>query len=65
MAASTVEDIYIKEVVTVGEETPIEDITTIMAEKNIHLLPVLKDGKLVGIIGKKDIIKGISSEASA
>lgn len=64
MAASTVEDIYTKEVVTVDEETPVENIATIMAEKNIHLLPVLKEGKLVGIIGKKDIIKGISSEVS-
>ncbi len=64
MAASTVEDIYTKEVVTIDEEATVETITTIMAEKKIHLLPVLKEGKLVGIIGKKDIIKGISSEAS-
>ena len=64
MAASTVEDISTKEVVAVDEETPVENIATIMAEKKIHLLPVLKEGKLVGIIGKKDIIKGISNEAS-
>ena len=64
MAASTVKDIYTKEVVTVDEETPVENIATIMAEKKIHLLPVLKEGKLVGIIGKKDIIKGLSSDVS-
>ena len=64
MAASTVKDIYTKEVVTVDEETPLENIATIMAEKKIHLLPVLKEGNLVGIIGKKDIIKGISSKTS-
>ncbi len=64
ISASTVEDIYIKEVVTVDEETPLENIATIMAEKKIHLLPVIKEGELVGIIGKKDIIKGISLEAS-
>ncbi len=64
MAASTVEDIYTKEVVTVDKETPVETIATIMAEKKIHLLPVIKEGKLVGIIGKKDIIKGIASEFS-
>ena len=64
MAASTVEDIYTKEVVTVNEETPVDNIATIMAEKKIHLLPVLKEGKLVGIIGKKDIIKGLSRDVS-
>jgi len=50
--------------VTVDEETPMEDIATIMTEKKIHLLPVIKEGKIVGIIGKKDIIRGIASEAS-
>jgi CBS-domain-containing membrane protein len=64
MAAATVKDIYTKEVVTVDEETPFENIATIMAEKKIHLLPVFKEGKLVGIIGKKDIIKGLSRDVS-
>ena len=27
-----------------------------MAEKDIHTLPVLDRGKLVGIIGKRDVI---------
>jgi len=62
ISASTVEDIYTKEVVTVDEETPVEDIATIMVEKKIHLLPVVKQGQLVGIIGKKDILKGVSHE---
>ncbi|MCX5718813.1 MAG: CBS domain-containing protein [Nitrospirae bacterium] len=35
-----------------------------MTEKKIHLLPVVKEGELVGIIGKKDLIKGIAGEAS-
>jgi CBS domain-containing protein len=63
MAASTVGEIYTREVITVDDETSVEDIATIMTEKKIHLLPVLKEGKLVGIIGKKDIIKGIAGEA--
>jgi CBS domain-containing protein len=60
MAASTVGEICTKDVITINDETPVEDIATIMTEKKIHLLPVLKEGKLVGIIGKKDIIKGIA-----
>lgn len=64
MAASTVDDICKREVITVNDEATIEDIATIMTEKKIHLLPVLKEGKLVGIIGKKDLIKGIAGEAT-
>lgn len=65
IAASTVEDIYTKEVVTIDEDTIIENIATIMADKKIHLLPVMKEGKLVGIIGKKDLIKSFASAGEA
>ena len=64
MAASTVEDICTKEIITVDEEASVEYIATIMTEKRIHILPVVREGKLVGIIGKKDLIKGISGETS-
>lgn len=58
MSASTVSDICEKKVVTVGPETPLTDIATIMSEQGVHLLPVVSSGKLVGIIGKMDVIKG-------
>lgn len=60
MAAIKVEDLYKKDVVTVGESATIEDVATIMSEKGIHHLPVIKKGKLVGIIGKKDIVRAIA-----
>jgi CBS domain-containing protein len=60
MAASHVHDIMTSKVVTIKQETPLEDIATMMMEKNIHLLPVIQEGKLIGIVGKKDLIKGIS-----
>jgi len=63
MAASTVEEICTKEIITVDEEASVEYIATIMTEKRIHILPVVREGKLVGIIGKKDLIKGISGES--
>jgi len=62
MTASTVAEICTKKVVTVVEETPVDEIATIMNEKRIHLLPVLREGKVVGIIGKKDLIRGIAGE---
>jgi CBS domain-containing protein len=62
MTASTVGEVCVKKVVTIGEETPIDEIATIMNEKKIHLLPVVKDGRVVGVIGKKDLIRGIAGE---
>jgi len=57
---STVEDIYSKDVITLEEETEVEEIATIMIEKKVHVLPVLKGEELVGIVGKADIVKGLA-----
>ena len=62
MAAFTVGEICTRNVVTCDEDMSIEDVATMMTEKKIHLLPVLKERRLVGIIGKKDLIKGISGQ---
>ena len=61
MNAATVEDLYTKEVVTVNEKTPVEDIATIMAEKKIYTIPVMDRDRLVGIIGKADLIRTLVS----
>src|SRR4030067_1446146 len=62
MAAFTVGEICTRNVVTGDQDMSIEDGGTMMTEKKIHLLPVLKEKRLVGIIGKKDLIKGISGQ---
>ncbi|MBB5346436.1 CBS domain-containing protein [Desulfoprunum benzoelyticum] len=60
IAGATVADIYSSPAVTVSVETPVDEIATIMSEKNVHTLPVVDDGQIKGIIGKKDIIKTIA-----
>jgi len=60
MVAKKVGDIYTRDVVTVDEGTTVSEIATIMTDKDIHLLPVLKDGLLSGIIGKKDIVRAMT-----
>lgn len=57
IAGYVVKDICSDNLITVEGETPLDEIATIMAEKNVHTLPVLSDGKLIGVIGKKDIIR--------
>jgi len=61
MAGTTVRDIYSSKPVTVNKETPLDEIATLMAEKNIHTLPVVRNKILTGVIGKKDIIKTLIS----
>lgn len=61
IAGSTVADIYTSKAKTVTPATPVDELATIMSEKSIHTLPVVENGKLLGVIGKKDIIRTIIS----
>jgi acetoin utilization protein AcuB len=47
--------VMVKDVVTIDPDTAIEDAAGLMAEKRIGCLPVLQDGKLVGIISDNDL----------
>jgi len=55
--ATTVEDLYIKEVVTVDEKTPVDEIASIMEEKKVYTIPVMDGDSLVGIVGQADLIR--------
>lgn len=63
MAATTVDDICVKKVVTVSEETALDEIATIMSEQHVHLLPVVKNNTVIGIIGKADMVRAMTYEA--
>ncbi len=60
LTGTKVEDIYEKHVVSVSPKANVSEITTLMAEKDIHTLPVLDGEKLVGVIGKRDIIRAMA-----
>jgi len=62
MAGSRVKDISASKPVSVKPNTPLDEIATIMAEKQIHTLPVVDQGRLVGVIGKADIIRTLMRE---
>jgi len=62
MVGYRVKEIMTKEVVTVDVEDTVEDIATVMTRKNINRVPVTENGKLVGIVTRRDIIRAYASE---
>ena len=46
-------------VLTVSEETAAEDIAAIMAEHRVKRLPVLRDGRVVGIVRRADLLRSL------
>ena len=60
MVATKAVDVMSTKVTSVEENTPLEDIATLMVEKEINRVPVVdSQGKLVGIISRQDIIRSI------
>lgn len=54
--ATTVEQIMSKKLITTGPESSLEDAADLMADNDIRRLPVVYQGKLVGIISASDLI---------
>jgi CBS-domain-containing membrane protein len=57
--ATKVEDLYTEDVFTVDEKTEIDEIATLMTQKKIYTIPVVDGNRIVGIIGKADLIRTI------
>ncbi len=60
IAATTVKEAMTPDPVTVQPDTSIEEIAGLMVDKGFHTLPVVEEGKLVGVIGKEDVLKTLT-----
>jgi acetoin utilization protein AcuB len=57
LARLKVEEVMTRKVITVTEDTPLEEAARIMADNKIGGLPVMREDKLVGIITETDLFK--------
>jgi len=48
--------------ITVSEETPAREVASLMYAKNIKRVPVVRDGKLVGIVARSDLIRALAQK---
>jgi len=62
IAAITVEQAMSRDPAIVSPEATVEDIATIMAKHSFHTLPVVEDGRVVGVIGMEDILRTITGK---
>lgn len=50
-------DIMSRPAVTVDPEMPVDELATLMWEKKVNPVPVVKNGELIGIVSRADIIR--------
>lgn len=58
--AATVADVMSADPVTVQADAPIEDVASLLADRDVSRLPVMDGGNLVGIVSKHDIVRAIA-----
>lgn len=59
MAARTVRDICRTGVPTCEPATPVTEVAALMAGKAAHLVPVVENNRVVGVVGRLDIIRSM------
>ena len=63
IAALTVSEAMTPEPVTVRPDTGLETVAALMVDSNLHTLPVVEGSRLVGIVGKEDVLRTLISTA--
>jgi CBS domain-containing protein len=55
-----VREIMSHPVITIDESSDIEEAASLMLAHKVARLPVMKDGRLIGIVARADIVRGVS-----
>jgi len=59
ITATTVGQIYSHPAVCIRPDTDLPEIAHIMSERKLYTLPVVDEGRLVGVVGKGDLIRSL------
>lgn len=58
--AATVADVMTAEPITVDADASLDDVATLLSDRDVSRLPVLEGDKLVGVVSKHDIVRAIA-----
>lgn len=61
ISAMTVADAMTPDPETVSPKASIEEVASLIVDRRFHTIPVVDDEKLVGVIGKEDILRTLVS----
>ena len=58
-------DLMKRDVVTADEKTPVARIADLLWEHRIKRVPIVRDGKIVGVVSRADLVHALASKATA
>ncbi len=62
MLGTTVGEVMSRNPLTVGPGAPLSQIAALMSRQKVHTIPVVEHGKIVGVIGKIDLVRALAQE---
>jgi CBS domain-containing protein len=57
-----VEEVMTREVQCATENTPLDEVVELMEKRHLKRLPVVRDGKLVGVISRSDLLRALAEK---
>ena len=57
----TVADIMSRRVISVGEETPVEEVAQLLTSHHYKRVPILRESRVVGVVSRADIVRMMAS----
>jgi CBS domain-containing protein len=62
ITATRVADAMTPDPVTVGPDTDLAEVASLMVDRKFHTIPVVEGDELVGVIGKEDVLRTLMRE---
>ncbi|MBW6392504.1 MULTISPECIES: CBS domain-containing protein [Halomonadaceae] len=56
-------EIMTRDLITIGEDEPLHRVAKLLEKHHIKRVPVVRDGKLVGIVSRANLLRGFSATA--
>jgi CBS domain-containing protein len=64
-AGATAGDIMTRQVTSVAEDTDVDEVAPLFVQQRLRRVPVCTEGRLVGIVSRSDVLRGILRAAQA
>lgn len=61
----TAKDVMTRRVVTVAEDAPLGEIATLLERHRIKRVPIVRDGTIVGIVSRANLLHGLAAKEAA
>jgi len=61
-AGTTAKDLMSETVLTVGPEEDVETLAALMVKEHVNPVPVVEDGRLVGVVSRADVIRWMTRD---